>query len=228
MAGYIVKRSNLSDQVMEAVVHELSVGSLAPGQRVTEQGLARRLNVSRTPIREALGRLVSQGTLQARAGGGYVVPLPTPSGVRDIIAVRRLLEPYAIRIAAETFGHEEIEAISRAIKHEAAAISAKSAARFAKANAEFRAAIFQPIANKALRAAIAQFDTHLQLIRSSTLADTELRRQIVTQQKAILDAIKAHDAALAERLWISYLEESGRELVSALVNSAPPKDDSEG
>ena len=222
MSGYVIKKSaSLREQVVEAVHHDLRVGIIAPGERVTEEGLARRLNVSRTPIREALAQLSHQGMLQSRTGGGYIVPFPTPVEVREIISVRKLLEPPAIRQAAEEFGRDDIEGISRAIDREAAYTGTKSAARFARANEEFRDAIFQRISNKALRNAIAQFNTHVHLIRSSTLSDLELRKEIVDRQTQIRDAIQAHDAALAEKLWISYLELAEQTLIAAITNWTP-------
>ena len=222
MAGYVIKKAaSLREQVVEAVHHDLRDGVISPGERVTEEGLARRLNVSRTPIREALSQLSHQGVLQSRAGGGYVVPFPTPAEVREIISVRRLLEPPAIRLAADEFGRDEVDNISRAIDREAANAGAKSASRFAKANEEFRDAIFQRISNKALRGAIAQFNTHLHLVRSSTLSDLELRKEIVDRQIEIRDAIQAHDAALAEKLWMAYLEFAEQTLIAAIVNWSP-------
>lgn len=222
MSGFVIKKAaSLREQVVEAVHHDLRAGAIAPGERVTEEGLARRLNVSRTPIREALAQLSHQGVLQSRPGGGYVVPFPTPAEVREIISVRKLLEPPAILLAAEEFGRTQVDNISRAIDREAAHTGTKSAARFAKANEEFRDAIFQNISNKALRTAIAQFNTHLHLIRSSTLSDLELRKKLVGRQTQIRDAIQAHDAPLAEQLWLAYLELAEQTLIAAITNWSP-------
>src|SRR3546814_8835677 len=66
----------------------------------------------------------------------------------------------------------------------------KSSSRFATANEEFRTSIFQHISNKALRAAIAQFNPHLHLIRAATLSDVDLRKDIVGRQIEVRDAIR--------------------------------------
>src|SRR3546814_20528985 len=79
------------------------------------------------------------------------------------------------RIAAEEFGPEEIDRVTRAIEREAAACEVKSSSRFATANEEFRTSIFQHISNKALRAALAQFNPPLHLIRAATLPDVDLQ-----------------------------------------------------
>jgi DNA-binding GntR family transcriptional regulator len=218
MAGFAIQKSaTLRDQVVEAVLEILQSGTLLPGQRVTEEGLARRLNVSRTPIREALGQLAQRGALHVRPGGGYAVPLPSSEELHEVIAVRLLLEPPAVRMAAVEFDAERIAAIDRAISGEDAAAAEKNPLRFAQANERFRRAIFGEIANRALRRAIAQFDTHLQFIRASTLKNLPLRRQIVDRQRAIRDAIAARDPDLAEGLWKSYLRLTEEALSAALT-----------
>lgn len=221
MPAYVVKKSvSLREQVVDAVLHDLQSGVFTPGERVTEEGLARRLNVSRTPIREALSQLSHQGTLAVREGGGFVVPLPTADEVRDIHATRMLLEPAAVRMAAIEFSAAQVEAITRALEREAAAANVRNPARFARANEEFRAAIFQFIANKALSRAIAQFDNHLHFIRSSTLTSFDLRHDLVKRQTEIRDAIAAHDAELAGKHWVSYLAFSESCLIAALAKWA--------
>jgi DNA-binding GntR family transcriptional regulator len=218
MANFAIQKSaTLRDQVVEAVLGILQSGSLLPGQRVTEEGLARQLNVSRTPIREALGQLAQRGALHVRPGGGYAVPLPTLEELHETIAVRLLLEPPALRMAAVEFDPARIATIDQAIGGEDAAAADKSPLRFAQANERFRRAIFGEIANGALRRAIAQFDTHLHFIRSSTLKNLPLRRQIVDRQRAIRDAIAAHDPDLAEGLWKSYLRLTEEALSAALT-----------
>jgi DNA-binding GntR family transcriptional regulator len=223
MSDTVIKRgASLRDQIVTAVLQELQDGVISPGERITEEGLARRHSVSRTPIREALAQLALHSVIRARPGGGYVVPLPTPAEARETIAVRKLLEPPAVRMAAEEFGDEQIEALTKAISREGAAATVKSPTRFARANKDFRNALFQNISNKVLRGAIAQFDTHLHLIRSSTLSNLELRKEIVDRQLGIRDAIVSHDAALGERLWIEYLDLAEATLIEAIVNWSQP------
>lgn len=212
----IQRAEPLREQVTDAVLRFLSSGELVPGARVTEQGLAKALNVSRTPIREALGRLAQRGILQVRPGGGYVVPLPSVEELHDVIAVRLLLEPPAARMAAKEFDQHHIEAIDKAIGEEGDAVSVKNPLRFAQANEAFREAIFGAISNKALRSAIAQFNSHLHFIRSTTLKNLEIRKEILVRQRQIRDAIARNDADMAEALWKSYLRLTEDSLLAAL------------
>lgn len=219
-ASFIKKQATLREQVLDVLLHELRSGEFGPGERLTEQGLAERLAVSRTPIREALNKLMEQGLLQARPRGGYVVPSPSVDQIRHIIAVRALLEPPAVRMAAAEYDAEAIAGITDAIEAEALAAPHPQPAEFARANENFRRAIFEGISNEALSGIIGRFANHLNFIRAATLRDMELRKEIVERQRNIRDAIAAKDGDLAEGLWRSYLKFTEAALISAMEESA--------
>jgi len=212
----VKKAATLREQVFQVIVNELKNGQFSPGERITEEGLAKRLGVSRTPIREALGQLTKQGALRARAGGGYVVPAPTIEEIRHIIAVRTLLEPAAVRMATKEYGPAEIEKITKAIEAESGAATRTQPNQFAKANEDFRHAMFDRISNRALSSLIAQFSSHLHFVRGLTLANVDLRKEIVDRQTTIKNAIKKHDCDLAEGLWRSYLRFTEETMVGAM------------
>jgi DNA-binding GntR family transcriptional regulator len=213
----IKKGATLREQIFQLVLQELKGGKFSPGERITEEGLAGRLGVSRTPIREALGQLTKQGVLRARHGGGYVVPAPTIDEIRQIIAVRTLLEPAGVRMAAAEYGPAQIRKITEAIDAESGSASRTQPTQFAKANEDFRHAMFDGIANRALSSLIAQFSNHLHFIRGITLNDLQLRREIVDRQKKIRDALQSHDSDLAEGLWRSYLRLTEEVMVNAMT-----------
>lgn len=214
----IKKEATLREQVFQILINELKSARFTPGERITEEGLAKRLGVSRTPIREALGQLTKQGILRARIGGGYVVPSPSIEEIRQIIAVRALLEPAALRIAAREYGPAELDRISKSIDAESRAAPRAQPGMFAKANEDFRHAIFDGISNRVLSSVIAQFAGHLHFIRGTTLNDMDLRREIVSRQEKIRDALADRDADLAETLWRSYLKLTEDVLTSAMAD----------
>jgi DNA-binding GntR family transcriptional regulator len=136
--------------------------------------------------------------------------------VHQIIAVRLLIEPAAVRMAAVEYGPAEVERISKALQNEEGAVGKVPPAAFAKANEEFRHAVFDGISNKALSTLIAHFDSHLHFIRALTLKDLELRQDIVERQIKIRDAIKKGDGDRAELLWRAYLKFTEEVLVQTL------------
>ena len=76
-------------------------GAFAPGERVPEIDLAKRLGVSRTPLRLALSTLAHEGLLEPLPGGGFVVRSFTCADISDAIELRGMLEGTAARLAAE-------------------------------------------------------------------------------------------------------------------------------
>lgn len=76
-------------------------GKLAGGQRLYEVALAEDLQVSRTPVREAMSRLAEEGLLERSSGGGFMVRSFSVQDVVDAIEIRGVLEGTAARIAAE-------------------------------------------------------------------------------------------------------------------------------
>jgi DNA-binding GntR family transcriptional regulator len=207
-AKTIRKSAALREQVVDVVLTELRNGDISPGTRITEEGLARRFGVSRTPIREALGQLTRQGTLYARPGGGYVVPSPSVEEVRQTVAVRLMLEPQAVQMAAEEYGREEVRRITKAIRKAEDAIPRVQPAAFISALEDFRCALFSGIANRMLSKLIAEFGGHMHFIRAMTLKDSDLRKRVVAQQVEIRDAIKDHDGDRAQALWVAYIGQS--------------------
>lgn len=81
--------------------HSIRIGDLAPGQRVTLKQLSEVLSMSLTPVREALGRLVSEGYAVHDLHRGTFIAQQTPERVEQIYRLRAVLEPMAAGLAAE-------------------------------------------------------------------------------------------------------------------------------
>jgi DNA-binding GntR family transcriptional regulator len=92
-------RPNISEMLVNALRDMIVDGRLPPGDRVNEVHLAARLRVSRTPLREALGRLVAEGALTSVPRIGYFVCPLTLDEFQQIYPIRALLDPEALRLA---------------------------------------------------------------------------------------------------------------------------------
>jgi DNA-binding GntR family transcriptional regulator len=89
----------LKDRTYEDLKEMILSGRLKPGQRVGERDLGALLKVSRTPIREALGRLVQDGLVESRPQRGHFVQAIDGKVVEDLYELRELLELHAIKLA---------------------------------------------------------------------------------------------------------------------------------
>ena len=90
-------------------------GDLAPGDRVMENDCAARLGISRTPVREAIGRLMTEGLIARSDGGAPIVNRISADDILEIQNVRRLLEVEAARRACNAPGRDNLLALRRVL-----------------------------------------------------------------------------------------------------------------
>ncbi|MCC6609715.1 MAG: GntR family transcriptional regulator [Burkholderiales bacterium] len=211
----------LADQVYQTVREQLRTGRIAPNQRLQEVMLATRLGVSRTPVREALARLASEGLVEAD-GRSFAVPGLTPGDVDDIYEVRGLLEPEAMRHAARRAADRAARVpLERALADAISAHAAEDSDRFIAANGRFREAWLALVANRRLVRAIGLYADHVRYLRALTLADSDVRAGALAGMREIAAALRAGDAAEAARAMQAQLERAKRALLPHARADAP-------
>ncbi len=99
---------NLRQQAYDRIRELLRAGDITPGERVSSLGFSKRLGISRTPVREALSRLCSDGVVKEVPGFGVVVHIPDASELRELYAMREVLECFAAREAARNITAAEL------------------------------------------------------------------------------------------------------------------------
>jgi DNA-binding GntR family transcriptional regulator len=92
-------RNNLAEEVADLVRDMILTGALPAGERINEVRIAEQIGVSRTPLREALSRLVTEGALRDVPRRGFFVTPLTAEEVRAIYPIRSILDPAALRLA---------------------------------------------------------------------------------------------------------------------------------
>jgi DNA-binding GntR family transcriptional regulator len=189
----------LSDRVYQTLRALLHEGKLDAGARLREVRLAAQLGVSRTPIREALARLASEG-LVAVEGRGYVSGGVGHGDVDDIYELRDLLEPAAIRQAAAIARDPKAHApLAAAVRECAAADRAGDGDAFMAGNARFRSVWLAMVRNRQLVRAIERYASHVQHLRRITLSDPRVRAVALSGMKRISAALAAGEGEGASR-----------------------------
>ncbi len=100
-------------RVYEGIKQLILSGKLHPGQKLAERDLGERLKVSRTPIREALGRLVQDGLVESRLQRGHFVREVDVKTVEDLYDLREMLEKHAIRLAMRRLSEADLADLDR-------------------------------------------------------------------------------------------------------------------
>ncbi len=205
----------LGDQVYQTLRGHLRDGTIVAGQPLQEVQLAEKLGVSRTPVREALTRLASEGLL-ASDGRSFVVPSLSLEDVDDIYEVRFLLEPAAMCRVAELTPDPAVRApIDEALAAASAAFKANDADAFREANIRFRNAWIALVPNRRLVRAIEQYADHMMRIRALTLGDPKIRSIVLKGLKRIAEALAAGDGEAAAAAMRDHLDEAKRAFIAA-------------
>ena len=201
----IERSASLAEQVYETLRERLRSGAMSWDEPLREVALATQLGVSRTPVREALARLASEGLIRV-GGRSFAVPALSEEDIEEIYDLRVLLETEAIRQAAAAPERDgPVVAIRHALRAAEAAHAAGDAKRFIAANREFRGAWLALVANRRLVQAVELYADHVRALQRSTLGDPARQRVVLAGMKAMHDAIQARDGAAAARAMRHYL-----------------------
>jgi DNA-binding GntR family transcriptional regulator len=197
----IARPTRLGSSVYNYVLQKLMSLAIAPDERIGVDQLARELDVSQTPIREALSQLEAQGlVLKTHLRGYRAAPQLSLSQFKDLTELRLLLEPVAAaKVAARQDKkiHQEIAALANAMKKSAADESREAYNTFAQQDAAFHGLISAACGNTLIYEILTERRTHLHLFRLRFYV--QVTHEAVREHAAIVQALQAHnpDAAAA-------------------------------
>lgn len=186
-----------SDRAYAVLLDEIQGGELPPGSVVGEVDQAERLGVSRTPMREAIGRLVADGLVRQQSPRVLVVSGFDADDIRELFEARRALEETAARIAAERGDRAvfaELAAAFGAAHPETGEVAADD---YYTLISRFDAAVDAAVDNAYLTSALRTIRTHLVRARRLARDNRSRLRASVAEHALIAEAIAAGDAELA-------------------------------
>jgi DNA-binding GntR family transcriptional regulator len=203
-----IRRLTLTEDVYEAVKSLIMDHQIAPGERVPIDALARHLEVSPTPVREALARLESDGLVSKRAMAGYsTTPLLTRTEFEDLFELRLLLEcPAAARAARQDLDPDTLAGLAAdaVLPDRRSGAGYAGHAAFTAQDALFHERVAAAGGNALLHAAIVRLHAHLHLHRLHF--PTSHFGSSSAEHRAVVAAIAAGDAAAAEATMRHHLE----------------------
>lgn len=172
-------------------------GEFPAGRRLLELDLANRLNVSRTPVREAIRRLESEGLVEVAPGRGVMVIQPTRQQVRELYELRESLEGTAARLAALHASDSEIADLRRVLTD--IEDVGDDFLEIARLNKEFHRLIQDAAHNRYLSRALTQLSDSLALLPGTTFQVPGRAERARVEHLAIVDAIETRNPEAAER-----------------------------
>jgi len=205
MCAAPVTRQTLREQVLRILREEILHGVFQPGERLSEPELAKRLDVSLTPVREALGDLAASGLVVRNGRHGTHVRRIGVQDAVNLLAVRRALEMLAVRQAVANLTAADDATIKRLVKEQTSAtdrtkVDPETAIPvLGRLNEEFHQLILRRTGNQWLINMLASIQDLLLFVRSELRKSTSVkrRRESLAEHRQIADALLARDADAA-------------------------------
>lgn len=219
---------DLVDRTYSALLEAISEGSLAPGQRLTQDQLATQLAVSRQPVLQALRLLKAERfVLDAPGRGVQVAPLDA-RWIEQVYEVRSALDAQAARLAARAAAARRTRAGTapaplidpRLIETGRKAARGRSIYALIEADLAFHTAIYAAADNPLLAQSAQQHWRHIRRAMGAVLQSSTMRGTIWDEHAAIAQAIEDGDAERASALMLSHGDNASRHLAGKLAPAA--------
>ena len=206
------------DGVYDNIYQRLMSLEISPGARIAIDTLARDLDISQTPVREALSRLEREGLVRKAHLIGYsAAPQLTRKQFDDLYTFRLLLEPEGSRLAALNMTQDalaEVEAAAANMQDGGPAVDRNSRySRFARADAHFHDAILRIGGNTVMRQALAVQHVHLHIFR--LMFHARVTAEALDEHESLLVAFRTRDPAAAEQAMRDHIQRSYDRLLPA-------------
>lgn len=200
-------RNSLSatEQAYRVIKARIVSLDLQPGSLLEEQRLADELGVSRTPVREALRALKSEGLVEIIPRKGARVSQVVLSDVLEAYALREIIEPEMARLAAERITPELLVRLERVLEtSRGIPVTHDEALRFEQADVEFHDIIMLASGNTLARSVVRDLRTRTQ--RVAFLVTADRYRASNQEHEGILAALRERDAGSAERAMRQHIQ----------------------
>lgn len=207
----------LAAEVMERLRDMIIQGELAPGVKLNERVLCERLRTSRTPVREAIKYLASEGLVELLPNRGAIVTPITAQTVREMFELLGALEALAGELACSHATEADIAEI-RALHFQMLAHHARGElAPYFRANQQIHMRLVESAGNAVLANTYRALNGHVRRARYMANLSRERWDHAVEEHEKILDAITRRDAALLPALLRSHLHNKMAVVMEALA-----------
>jgi len=190
-----IARRSLHDQVVTGLRDLIIEGTLAPGARIREGALCAMLGVSRTPLREALKVLASEGLVELMPNRGAVVRRPTPEEVLDTLVVIGGLEALAAEHACRLASDAEIAELAETHQRMLGFFRAHNRLEYFKLNQSIHSGIVRLSANRTLIATHDTLQARIKRVRFMGNDRDEQWQNSIAEHEEMIRALQARDAA---------------------------------
>lgn len=184
-----------------AVLREAIVtNALKPGTRLRAEDLAKKLGVSKTPVREALRKLQAEDLITLQPGNALTVKSISEEELFEIYYTREALEGMAARLAAESAGQVELTKLRALCDEMRAAGAAGNLKHIRQLSGELQLAVFRAARNETIYRLLKHLQEQIRQFGGTTLTQPGRAKEVIGYAKSLVAAIEKRDGDAAERI----------------------------
>ena len=202
---------SLGGKVFQQLKNSILAGEFENGAELREIALAKKLGVSRTPVREALRQLEQEGLVEIYPNRGAYVKGITYKDVEDIFRIRARLEGLCAEMAVSSITHEQLDKLDEIILLSKFYEEKKDMEHLLKMDSQFHEVLFESCGSKMLEHQLKDYHQYVQKARLRSLKRQERAKKSTQEHEEIMLAIKDRDAKRADEL-------ATRHILNAIAN----------
>ena len=215
-------RVPIREKVYESLRSAIFDGRFDPGERLTEEHLAEEMRVSRTPVREALHKLESEGMIKPLETRGFIVSRHSKEEVEELFELRSVLEGYALRIICGKASDGLLKELGHLIEKAENALREKRVDEVFKWNTQFHDTLHGFVTEKRrLHRLLVDMRKHVLMYRRDTLESPDGATEAVEGHKRIVMALTLKDQELCERMMRHHIQQARADALQSLFGSKP-------
>ncbi|QDT94251.1 GntR family transcriptional regulator [Gimesia algae] len=217
---------NQSEIAYEVLRQKLLNREFAPGARVRYGPLGDEIGMSATPVREAIGRLASEGLIELVPQLGAVVKRPTLTDTTELYEMREAIEPYAAAKASQLIAARQLKSLQTTVNtmkklHDSMIAGKKRgqdiAARFDKSDLKFHQTIMNAVNNQRMLTVIGDFHLLTEIIGAARHSySQEVLKMTIDDHTAILKGLNRRNAEQTSKAMLAHIQNSRRLTLSRL------------
>ncbi len=214
-----MKRKTLKNQVYDYLKEQIIIGVYKPGERLVEEKISTELNVSRSPIREAIQMLEKDGLLNVKKQGGVTVIQPSIDDYQYLYECRKELESLAAFLAAQRRTALQLEQIRNAYLKMGKISTQDDLKNVYEANRCFHQSIVEASDNPFLIKMLAQLNGVNSFYRKAILETEPMHMEtVIDDHQKIFQAIVEKDSVKAKNLFIQHIENDYKTFIDIFTN----------
>lgn len=211
--------SSLTERIYGQLRAEILTCELEPGRELSEAELATRFSVSKTPVREALATLRSDGLVRTFPRRGYQVTPITFGDMNELFELRTVLESGAAQLACERITDAELDTLDRLAEGAYERSEPPSLKRFVRANRDFHAAIARASGNERLEQQVVRAIDELERFFYLGARLRDVSGETRTDHRRIVEVLRTRDRAAAGAILTEHNEVTRQGLITQLASS---------